>query len=143
MNYANMRLDCNLPTYLIKSSIFGEYTYDKAYIIAKIMLILNILLIIISLVFMIKYIIEKNKNIYINILMIMWVGFMISMYIFNYQYPYRCSMDFRYIEVCLLPGIVVMIYELKKLNNKYIKITIKLLCYLFAILNIIFIFWAI
>ena len=143
MNYANMGEDYNLPTYIIKSSLFGEFSYDKVIILAKILLVINIILIILSLVYIIKYLIGKNKTKYNNILVITWIAFMISMYVFNYQYPYRCSMDFRYIPICILPGIVLIVNELDNMKNKYLKKTIEVLCYLFSILSIIFMFFGI
>lgn len=139
-NYANMDNDYNLPSFIIKSSLFGEYTYYNFNTLTKIMLLLNIALVIISIIFIIKYIIKERKNKYINALLITWISFIVSMYFFNYKYPFACSMDFRYIAICLLPGIIMIGYGMDKLKKDRFKKLIELLCFIFIITDIIFIF---
>lgn len=137
-NYANTDSNYNLPSFIIISSLFGEFTFDRVYMLRYILISLNLILIFISMLFMIKYIIKDRKNIVINILIITWLSFIISAYIFNYKYPYACSMDFRYITICLLPGVVIIYYELQKIKNKFLNIFIQLLSYLFIISSILF-----
>lgn len=138
-HYANMAEDYNLPSFIIKSSLFGEYKYENINLITTIMLVLNILLIIISLIFTIKYLTRKSKNKSINILLITGLSFIVAMYLFNYNYPFACSMDFRYIAICLIPGIIMLGYGVDQLHNLWLKKIIGILSYTFVITNIIFI----
>lgn len=137
--YANMDTDYNLPAFIIKSSLFGEFAFDKIIILKNILMILNVILIIFSMIFIIKYLVKDRKNVIINILFITWLSFMVSTYIFNYNYAYACSMDFRYIAVCLLPGIIILGHQLQDVKNKYLNIFIQIMCYLFGIVSAIFI----
>ena len=137
-HYANMDKDYNLPSFIIKSSLFGEYSFNNlSNIIKYTLLITNIILIIISTIFIIKYLFNKKKNIYINTLIITWISTLISMIIFNYKYPYACSMDFRYIEICLLTGLIMLNYTNQ--NTKLRKV-INAIQYIFISSSILFIF---
>ena len=137
-HYANMDKDYNIPSFIIKSSLFGEYSFNNlSNIIKYTLLITNIILIIISTIFIIKYIFNKKKNIYINTLIITWISTLISMIIFNYKYPYACSMDFRYIEICLLTGIIMLNYSN---DNTKLRKVINIIQYIFISTSILFIF---
>jgi hypothetical protein len=138
-NFANVHTDYNLPSYIIKSALFGEFSFNIG-ILRIIMISISLLLIIISIVFMIKYLFKKKKNLIINILLIIYITSIISMYFFNYKYPNACSMDFRYIVITLLSSIVIITYSLNEIKNKYIKIPIVILLSIFIILSILFAF---
>ena len=127
----------NIPAFIIKSSIFGEFPFNSSSLLNMLLIATNLILIVISIIFMIKYLFNKKKNIIIDILIITNIISMIMMYIFNYQYPYGCTMNFRYIVICLLPGIITIGYTLNNLKNKKIKYTIETLCYSFIISCII------
>lgn len=137
-NYVQITSDYNLPSYIIKSSLFGEYSFDILNIFKFIFILLNLILIIISIFFTIRYLVKDRKNKIINILVVTWFVNMISMYIFNYKYPFTCSMDYRYIVITLLPGIMMIGYSLNELKNKKIRLSIEIMCYLFIITCIIF-----
>lgn len=138
-NFASVHTDYNLPSYIIKSALFGEFSFNIG-ILRIIMISISLLLIIISIVFMIKYLFKKKKNLIINILLIIYITSIISMYFFNYKYPNACSMDFRYIVITLLSSIVIITYSLNEIKNKYIKIPIVILLSIFIILSILFAF---
>ena len=132
--------DYNLPSFLIKSSIYGEYSYNNVKLLTNIMTTLNIILITLSILFIIKYLLNKNRTYTMNILIITWITSIIMMYIFNINYPYGCSMDFRYIAITLLPGIIIIAYTLSNLKNKYLSLIIEITCYIFFITNIMFVY---
>lgn len=139
-NYANMDKDYNLPSFIIKSSVLGEYHYENISILSMCMTELNLVLIALTIAFVIKYILkEKKKNIIDTILIITFISYLISMYIFNYKYPFACSMDFRYITICLIPGIILLSKGIQKINNKSLRTILYLFTTIFIILNILFI----
>lgn len=137
--FADTSVDYNLPTFILKSSVWGEYNFSDIKLLAYIVLGINLILIIISMIFIIKYLLKKKKNDIINILIITWITSLVMMYIFNYKYPFGCSMDFRYIAICLLPGIIIMVNELNNFKINKLKIVIEGLCYLFVIVSLGFI----
>jgi hypothetical protein len=137
-NFANVTSDYNLPAYIIKTAIFGEYTFNNIGILRVMLISISFILIIISIVLMIRYLFKKKKNIIINILLVTFITSLISMYVFNYLYPNGCSMDFRYIVINLVPGIIIITYSLNEMKNKIVKITIISLLILFSLLSLIF-----
>ena len=137
-NFVDLYHDYNLPAYLIKSSLFGEYVFENIGPLRVILIALVIFITIISLYFMIRYLIKDRKNIILNILIIVFISTMISMYVFNYLYPNVCTMDFRYIVITLVPTIIFITYSLAKMKNKIIKIGIEIGLYAFILGSLIY-----
>ena len=133
----------NVLSYIIKTSLFGEFSYDVSFI-HIFMIYLNLVLIIISTIFIIKYIFKKDKqkkkNIINNILLVTWVANIVSFYIFNIKYPYSCTMNYRYIIPTAFTGIVLTVFDMNKNNKKYntiidcLIITFIITCAIFVIL---------
>ena len=141
LNYTHGEIYSSLPSQIIRTSIIGEYSFttdQNVQNIITIIIICNLVLITISILLIIKYLFQKRKSIYMNILIITWLASIISMYIFNYKYPYICSADFRYIVVCLLPGNIIIAYYLNNTKKKYLNIPIILLYLIIFITIIIF-----
>ena len=128
--------DYNLPAFLLKTSLFGEYKFNNIGIMHYAMIFLAILLMIIFVICILKYLLSNNKKIEINILLITLITSLTSMLFFNIKMPYVCSMDFRYITITLLSFVVILGYMFDKL--KYKKI-VELICALFITSSIIFI----
>jgi len=129
----------NIYTYLVKSSIFGEYNFEFDSKYAIMYLLVNFMLIILSTIYIIKYIFSK-KNVILNILLLTWLINIISFYIFNIKYPFFCSMDYRYIVPTVLTGIILLVYGSSK-SNKYISMFINCSVCIFTILSILFTFF--
>lgn len=110
--------DYNIFSYIVKCSIFGEYSYNNLNFIHIFMVLINFILIIASIIYTIKYIFNKKEhNNIINILIIVWAVNLISFYSFNYKYPYICTMDFRYIIPTVFTGIVLIGNNFNLKNN--------------------------
>lgn len=133
--------DYNIFAYIVKCSIFGEYSYGNANVVHLSMVLLNFILIILSIFFTIKYVIsKKNKSYITNLLLISWIINIISYYSFNIKYPYLCTMDFRYIVPTVFTGIILLVEGLSNLRNVVIKRTILCSIYIFIALCFIFLF---
>lgn len=133
--------DYNIFAYIVKCSIFGEYSYGNANVIHLSMLLVNFILIILSIFFTIKYLMKKkNKSFIKNLLLINWAVNIISYYSFNIKYPYLCTMDFRYIVPTVFTGIVLLVEGVSNLHNFVIKKFILWLVYIFIALCFTFIF---
>jgi 4-amino-4-deoxy-L-arabinose transferase-like glycosyltransferase len=109
--YGVVNKDNNLWSFLVKSSIFGESAVEqRSYIIAVILLISAVLLVLLSLVSMV-YVLKNGHTIhplarfgFFGI----WLVQIISFISFNIAYPFRCTMDARYV----VPAIIVSIFYL-------------------------------
>jgi 4-amino-4-deoxy-L-arabinose transferase-like glycosyltransferase len=128
--YCNMLGDKNIIIFLIKNSLFGEYTWQKGgifnvcYVIS---ILTNIIMILISLYSIIRNMMRREKR---NII---WKIFFVILYLFNIisyismnnNLPYTCSMDFRYMFPTLFVGVLFIAFELssiKRKNSKYEKV---------------------
>ena len=138
--YVKIPKEYNIYTYLVKTSIFGEYTFDFNDMYAVMFLLINITLVVLSTIYIIKYIFSK-KNVILSILFFTWLINIISFYIFNIKYPYFCSMDFRYIVPTVFSGIVLLVVGNIKNEKKYWGLIVNCLVCLFTIFSSLFAFF--
>lgn len=123
--FANMISDFNIPLFIMKSSIFGEFVLDANGVHEIILFISNGLLIFISIIAMIGVLIytKEKKRVYYGLFFI-WICQMISYIIFNIDYPFTCTMDFRYIPITAVIGAIFIgkFCQLIDKDNKVCKI---------------------
>ena len=130
--------DYNVFAYIVKCSIFGEYSYSNFGFIHIFMVLINFILIVASIIYMVKYVFKKKEhNFIINLLLFVWLANIISFYLFNYKYPYLCTMDFRYIIPTVFTGIVLIGHNLN-LKDSFFNIFIELCFVIFIGLCFIF-----
>jgi len=101
--------DYNLPEYLIKTAIFGEFSYWNGEGFAFVAKVANYVFVISSIVLFVIYFIKSGKEqLYEKIFAGSIIVFQLlcTLY-FNIKMPYGCTMDFRYI-VPILPGFAVL-----------------------------------
>lgn len=136
----------NVFAYIVKCSILGEFTYNNNINIyvtfLKFVNLLIILAIVLCTFILIGKYKRKDKNSFIiMILLITFFTNMISYYSFNIQYPYLCTMDFRYIVPTIFTGIVTICVVLDEfIKNDIIKELIEYVVILFCILSFVFFF---
>lgn len=121
--YCNAFEDYNIPTYLLKCSLFGEFLWDEGkttYIYYTIAIISNLILTMISLYCIIKNIITKNKRkkVWKITLFLLWITNIISYISMNLKLPYGCSMDFRYIVPTIFIQAIFICFELENIMRK-------------------------
>lgn len=93
--YARPRELFNLPVYLIKSALFGEYTFDNVPIqLLTLMQVTGFALAICALIRVIRNLF-RDKTI-VRQFSALTVYFLILAAAFFIRYPYGCSQDFRY-----------------------------------------------
>ena len=115
--------DINFPVYITKCSLFGEYRWAISMFFMRVYYIavtINIVCILSILLFNIKNIFIKVKEININkniMLLLFWFN-IASFIAMNLKLPYACSMDFRYIVPALYSGAIGVYYGLYNLSNK-------------------------
>ena len=145
--------DINVISFLIKSSLFGEYYLPEDKVsnvcVETALLVVNIALIIISMIGLIAIIYDKikkikqhekndDKSIIMNMFIIYYFTTMILYFIAVFQMGTRCSMDFRYIVPTIFLGLM-FIGNNSLIKHKKIYISVLFLAELFAILSIIFV----
>lgn len=108
--FANVQEDYNIPEYLLKSSLFGEFSFDGMGGFAYVLFILNLLLVLLSLAALVYLaVISIRRRNYVSIgIVSLWCLWMASYIGFNIRYPYGCSMDFRYVPMTAFAGAVAL-----------------------------------
>lgn len=140
--YCNPFEDSNIIIYLIKSSLFGEYSIkgNTGKIVSILMIIFNIAIILITLISIIKVIKDKRQedSISFNMLLIFYITEIVMYMYGNITMPYGCTMDFRYIVPTILIGMIFIVKDIsKEKKNLYYKL-INSTIILFAMLSVIF-----
>jgi len=98
--------DYNLWLYILKSSLFGEFSFDRNGDVAAVLIISNLVMILASFAAMIYVMArgkEMNKFARYGFFWI-WLTQMIAFFAFNLQYPFGCTMDFRYMMPTAIIG---------------------------------------
>ena len=133
--YCTLPGDYNLFAYIVKGSLFGEFTYSYIDWLAMALKTLNFVLIVLSLIFTISHMFKKDKNTFVlDLLLITWLTNIISFYMFNIKYPYLCTMDFRYIVPTAFIGIVFILNGLNNISTKITKEIIEYIINIFCLL---------
>ena len=127
--------DCNVWSYVIRSSIFGEYHLENINVISASLLILNTTIIIISLIYLIKLLVTKGKTMEIKMIIVFWITQILMFLYSNITMPYACTMDFRYIVPTIMFGMIFIVEAIKE--TKYERAVSSVL-YAFAIVSVIF-----
>lgn len=107
--YAHPWDDSNINLYVIKSAMFGEFEYNITDFIPKVLVVSSLVLVLCSLFAMIYMAVKIRTNKMLRLgIPVLWVllyGFFLY---FNGQYPYGCTMDFRYIVPTAFIGAVCL-----------------------------------
>lgn len=121
--YVNVEEDYNAPVYYIKSSLFGEYTYDVPDFIPALLLYAAIAVALLSVVAFIWQISQgKNKRMayVIPAVILLFYG---SVTYFYLKYPYACSMDYRYMGLLSVLAAVMLGNFYEKCSWNFLKKT--------------------
>lgn len=110
----------NLFSYMIKSSLFGEFTFEYVPMIAaKGLLIVALVLILVQFFAMFYMLCSKEvRMLYRFSFPGMWMIQMGSFLSFNIGYPFACTMDFRYIPLTVLCNACMLGVVLEQWSGK-------------------------
>lgn len=132
--------DYNIIAYIIKSSLFGEWTFSNTIIISTILKYINFVIITASTLALLIINVKPQKNgknnFIIEMFSIIHIMNIISYIAFNLSYPYTCTMDFRYLVPNVFTGMIFLVLGLErlreneKLNNlsKFFEYLIIIFC---------------
>ena len=127
--------DYNLPSFMIKSMIVDEFWFDKPYAIFIILVVLNLLFVVVSLIATYKYLKNNKKDNNINFLLVLLLTNIVSEIIFYFQYPYSCSMCFRYVMTIVFSLAVLLFNYLSIVKNKRVYNIVLNVLLFFSILS--------
>ncbi len=97
--WGNTFISYNLPNFLIKSALFGEYSFMQADHLAFFAMVFHYLFVYGSFFMIIVYLIvsKKDQLFYKIIFGSLVITQLLAQLYFNIKMPYGCTMDFRYI----------------------------------------------
>ena len=106
---------------IIKTSLFGEYKFDKVPLfLCKTLLVLNVIMILLSLAAFVYCLVKKSKYLD-NTMKVLFGGYQVLMFAnfvnFCFKYPHNCSMDFRYIVPTMIIGAMFIGMFVNKLRD--------------------------
>jgi|AGTN01.2.fsa_nt_gi hypothetical protein len=113
--------DYNLWLYTLKCSVFGEFKFDWPEALAALLIVANLIVILVSLAAMVYVMLrcrETNKFIRFGLFWI-WAVQLASFVLFNLQFPFGCTMDFRYIVPTAIVGAIYTGVALDHIKNKH------------------------
>ena len=118
--WGNTFINYNLPNFLIKSALFGEYSFLFSDSLAIISLVLNYVFVYLSLILMIIYFIKSSdEHLEIKIIGgVLIVSQLVAQLYFNIKMPYGCTMDFRYIVPIILGFMILNTLAFDKFNKE-------------------------
>lgn len=110
----------NLPNFLIKSALFGEYSFMYADALAILSLAFNYLFVYSSLILMVIYFIySKKENLEVKIIGgVIVLSQLLAQLYFNIKYPFGCTMDFRYIVPIILGFMILNTLAFDKFSKE-------------------------
>lgn len=124
--YCDPWTHCNIPIYLLKCSLYGEYSWIVGgiyNILYYSTIIINIFFILYILYCVIKNSIKKseeNNELKISLVVLFLIN-LFSYLSINIELPYGCTMDFRYIIPTLFVGFLFIGFELKNIEKSKYK----------------------
>ena len=108
--YASPVDNYNYPVYLLKTALFGEFTYNVEAYIPTILLFTGFVL---TVLFVFCWLFVKKEGVYRQLSAVSALLLLFGVY-FNVSSPYGCSMDFRYLAVLPVPWALLSGYLFDK-----------------------------
>ena len=142
--FANPNGDYNSWVYLVKGSVFGEFTFQISLWVPRLLLLAACILVVFSLFSMVDLIFLKRKDQKVTIVLgWIWLLSIISHIFLVVRYPVACSMDYRYMIPTALSGAIFVAMEtedLRQSKNQYARWCAKVIygtLFVFVITSII------
>jgi len=106
--YADLREDYNFFVYSVKTSLFGEFSYNVPRAVPTVLFIAALILSLAAVaaaVFAFIHFKEDKRTAVLSAVCVMFLGSVIS---FGINYPHICSIDFRYSTFLIIPFAVLL-----------------------------------
>lgn len=113
--FADMPSDYSIPMHLVRSAVFGEFSFDNKILIYRLLLTANLIMTILSVVSM-GFVLVKGTKIEAKNrfgMFAVWVIVIVSFISVNISYPFICTADFRYIPITAVIGAIYCGYAMQ------------------------------
>lgn len=94
--YNDVLVDVNMPTYLLKGALFGEFSFNTALFIPVILLFLHIVLTCYLLYRVCVLLCKKEKGSKDRLIAFLYLFGLLFAFVSYIRYSYSCTMDYRY-----------------------------------------------
>lgn len=123
--FIDVNIDSNINTYLLRNSLFGEFTFTNLEDLASSFTKVNAILILLSLIAGVFVLFREKDNKWLRFgPILVWFLTMLSYYSFNLKYPESCTMDYRYIPISSFCGSICIGHFFAIISEKTVH-TIK------------------
>lgn len=144
--YCQIPGDYNVMANIIKTSIFGEFSYvDMTASFATLFKMVNTIVIIFTIIAIFmelgKPTKSKEKILLINTCLIFYFVLMLSYIYFNIQYPYSYTMNFRYIVPTVFIGALILLNRIENIKSETVKQIVENTIVIFCMLSIVMFFY--
>lgn len=109
--YTNTSDDSSIFMILTQTAVFGEFSYENVPRIVSVGLyFINLLTILASLASMVLVAVKDKARDWFSryFMLALWGMVFVSYIMFNFQYPYSCTADTRYLQMAVLAGCTYM-----------------------------------
>ena len=99
--------DYRLPEYVVMCALYGEFWFSDAHRpLGAVLIVVSLILIVLSLGAMVWFVFFDRKTNRLAVLSFggLWLILMLSYVFFYIQYPFGCTLDFRYILPTVITG---------------------------------------
>ncbi len=137
--YTNSFFEYNIPSAVVKTSVFGEWDIGKGgaftEILAYALIILNVILIVFSIWCMGRAVRKKFERFEKPVkafFYAFWITVVLMYVKFCFDFPHNCTMDFRYIVPAAVVGAMFIGLYSDTLQNKHAKRAVAAVCIAFC-----------
>lgn len=134
--FANVADDVNLPIYMLKTSLFGEFKHSIFGIVPVGLLLFGFILMIAAVIAVIWQITFNKNNKNMQVVAIGSVIYYISFVIYNIKSPYGCNMDFRQVIALAAFMAIILGAMYEKIQNNTVRKIINVSTTAFVLFSI-------
>lgn len=131
--YARVHEDFNAPAYYLKSSLFGEFTFEAECIWPCMLLAAAFGLSVYAIILFFLCVRKEKRDWPVAALIFCTILYYISSLYFYVKYPFGCSMDYRYMLFLTVPMSVIIGKGYEKMKCVWCRGVFKLLVVLYAV----------
>lgn len=136
--YVNIGSDYNLPVYLLKSALFGEFYYSVPVIVPVLLLLCGMGLSVVTVVAVYDGIRKKKMAGAWKYMIGVFCLSLLAAFYFYWREPYSCSMDYRYSIFMIVPAGMMAGRLYEEGGNVVMKKSISCLAAGFVLCSVLF-----
>lgn len=119
--YTEVNSDYNFYSYALKSSLFGEFSFDIPSLIPITLLFTAFILSVYFIISAVKGLLKRKEDTDLFFLAASCMIFLAAAVIFAAKFPHSCSMDFRYMSFLIIPSAVLSAKLNDSCSSKWVR----------------------